>query len=188
VRYTDEILPPYKRPGFCARPITVPRILDTVPEEPHIAHTMNKAIRRRQYDLSNQSDLGSVRRLVVALLGLFVVTFNVVGALPAQAEGTNPLFTQALMDDRIVICTATGLVVMDKDGNIVDATGDGHNDFCVFCLPLMHGGAKAPALVALGRPGQLYGLCRRSTRPSSRPPPNRPGWMAHPRPRAPPRA
>jgi len=149
VRYTDEILPPYKRPGFCARPITVPRILDTVPEEPHIAHTMNKAIRRRQYDLSNQSDLGSVRRLVVALLGLFVVTFNVVGALPAQAEGTNPLFTQALMDDRIVICTATGLVVMDKDGNIVDATGDGHNDFCVFCLPLMHGGAKAPALVAL---------------------------------------
>ena len=79
---------------------------------------MNKAIRRRQYDLSNHSDLGSVRSLVAALLGLFVVTFNVVGALPAQAEGSNPLFAQAVMDDRIVICTATGLVVraeLDKN-------------------------------------------------------------------------
>lgn len=110
---------------------------------------MNKATRRRHYDLSNHGDLGAVRRFVVALLGLFVVTFNVVGALPAQAEGANPLFAQALRDDRIVICTAAGLVVMDKDGNILDTSGDGHADFCVFCLPLMHGIAKAPALVAV---------------------------------------
>lgn len=115
-----------------------------------IPHVMKKVIRRHPYDLSNHSPVGAVRRFVMALLGLFVVTFNVVGALPAQAEGNNPLFAQALQDDRIVICTAAGLVVMDKDGNIIDTSSDGHADFCVFCLPLMHGGAKAPALVSLG--------------------------------------
>lgn len=110
---------------------------------------MNKAIRRRPYDLSSQSDLGALRRFVASLLGLFVVTFNVIGALPAQAEGSNPLFAQAMMDDRIVVCTATGLVVMDRDGNVIDTSADGHSSFCVFCLPLMHGGVKTPALVSL---------------------------------------
>ena len=115
----------------------------------HIALTMTKVTRRRRYDLSTQSNSGALRRLVVSLLGLFVLTFNVVGAgaAPVRTDGTNPLFAQTLLDDRIVICTAAGMVVMDKDGNIVDAGTDGHGDFCVFCLPLMHGGAKAPSAV-----------------------------------------
>lgn len=123
--------------------------VDKLLKRAQFPHVMKKVIRRHRYDLSNDSTLGAVRRIVVALLGLLVVTFNVVGALPAQAEGTNPLFAQGLRDDRIVICTAAGLVVMDKDGNIIDTSSDGHADFCVFCLPLMHGGAKAPTLVSL---------------------------------------
>lgn len=112
---------------------------------------MKKVIRRRRYDLSTQSALGSLRRVVASLLGLFLLTFNVVGAgaAPVSASGDNPLFAQALMDDRIVVCTAAGLVVMDKDGNIVDTSADGHADFCVFCLPLMHGATKVPTPVVV---------------------------------------
>jgi hypothetical protein len=114
---------------------------------------MNKAIRQRSYDLSTQSSRGDLRRFVVSLLGLFVLTFNIVGAgaMPARAdEAGNAPFAQALLDDRIVICTATGMVVMDRDGNIIDAGSAGtHDNLCVFCLPLMHGGAKAPTAQVL---------------------------------------
>lgn len=114
---------------------------------------MNKAIRRRSYDLSTRSRCGNLRRFVVSLLGLFILTFNIVGAgaVPARAAdaGSAP-FAQALLDDRIVICTAVGIVVMDRDGNIIDTGSAGtHDDFCVFCLPLMHGGAKAPTTLAV---------------------------------------
>lgn len=115
---------------------------------------MNKAIRQRAYDLSTQSSRGDLRRFVASLLGLFVLTFNIVGAgaMPARAAGTtgNAPFAQALLENRIVICTAAGMVVMDRDGNVVDTDGaDSHTNLCVFCLPLMHGGAKAPAAQAV---------------------------------------
>jgi hypothetical protein len=114
---------------------------------------MNKAIRRRPYDLSTRSHRGDLRRFVVSLLGLFILTFNIVGAgtVPARAaDAGNAPFAQALLDDRIVICTAAGMVVMDRDGNIIDTGSAGtHDNFCVFCLPLMHGGAKAPTTLAV---------------------------------------
>lgn len=136
---------------------------------------MKKAIRRRRYDLSTQSTVGALRRAVASLLGLFVLTFNVVGAgaVPVSDSGANPLFAQALLDDRIVICTAAGMVVMDKDGNIVagDSTS-GHADFCVFCLPLMHGGAKAPAAAAeivLSAPAAFAGEIPSVPAPTAKP-------------------
>lgn len=86
-------------------------------------------------------------------LGLFLLIFNVLGggALPARAAdaGLAP-FAQDLLGDRIVICTAAGMVVMDRDGNVIDTGGNSaHTDFCVFCLPLMHGGAQAPTAQAV---------------------------------------
>jgi len=114
---------------------------------------MSKAIRRRPYDLSMRSHQGDLRRFVVSLLGLFILAFNVVGAGAVSARANdagNAPFAQALLDDRIVICTAAGIVVMDRDGNIIDTGSAGaHDNFCVFCLPLMHGGAKAPSALAV---------------------------------------
>lgn len=95
---------------------------------------------------------GLFRRHVVSWIGLILLAFNVLGAgsMPAQAEGTTPLFAQELLGDRIVICTAAGMVVMDRDGNILDTQGpSAHTSFCVYCLPLMHGGVQAPAVIAL---------------------------------------
>ena len=71
--------------------------------------------------------------------------------MPARAaDAGNAAFAQALLDDRIVICTAAGMVVMDRDGNVIDTdSAGGHDNFCVFCLPLMHGGAKAPTTLAM---------------------------------------
>lgn len=91
--------------------------------------------------------------MIASWLGLFLLAFNVLGAgsLPARAEGATPLFAQELLGDRIVICTAAGMVVMDRDGNILDTQGpsSAHGNFCAYCLPLMHGGAQAPAMLAL---------------------------------------
>lgn len=86
--------------------------------------------------------------MVVSWLGLILLALNILGAgaLPAQAEGGTPLFAQELLGDRIMICTAAGMVAMDRDGNIIDTQGpsSGYTGFCVYCLPLMHGDAATP--------------------------------------------
>lgn len=113
---------------------------------------MSGVIRQQRYDTATDPSQGRVRRLVASWLGLILLAFNILGAgaVPAQAEGSTPLFAQELLGDRIVVCTAAGMVVMDRDGNIID-TGDSsaHSNFCVFCLPLMHGVAKPAAMLSL---------------------------------------
>lgn len=55
-------------------------------------------------------------------------------------------FTQEILGDRIVICTAGGLLVLDKDGHPIEGQSDATGGIsCVFCLPLMHGAVQAPA-------------------------------------------
>lgn len=114
---------------------------------------MQASNRQRRYDCTTDPERGAIRRLVSALLGLLILSFNIFGGnvLPARAAqaGTAP-FAQGLLEDRIVICTATGMVVVDRDGNIIETgAGTGHGDLCVFCLPLMHGGAQAPTSLAV---------------------------------------
>ena len=107
-----------------------------------------------RYDIGTDSALGRIRRTVASWLGLFLLFSNIVGigSLPARSAEAGPApFAQELSGDRIVICTAAGMVVLDRDGHPVE-TGKtaGHTDFCVFCLPLMHGGmVDAPATVAV---------------------------------------
>lgn len=127
------------------------------------------AIRHKAYDTGVRASSGAFRRGVVAWIGLILLTFNVVagGALPAGASGTSqPLFAQDLFGDRIVICTSTGMVVMDRDGNLVEADhGVGQTDLCVFCLPLVGGTLHVPAQTAVvavrvvsTRPAGVYGI------------------------------
>ena len=103
--------------------------------------------RNRPYDCSLDPDFGRDRRESAAWLGLWLIFLNifaVIGpALPAGAESMP--FQQEFRADRIVICTAGGLVVMDLDGHpIQNESSDIHGGFCVFCVPLMHGVIDGP--------------------------------------------
>lgn len=97
-------------------------------------------------DLNADPSLGRVRRRLASWLGLLLLAFNVLAAaaLPARAESA---LAQSLMDGRIVVCTAAGLLVLDQDGRALPASD--HAQFCVFCLPLLHGGVDVPATPVL---------------------------------------
>jgi hypothetical protein len=119
----------------------------------HLPLIMRMSVAPRHYDTSTDTACGRIRRRVVSWLGLILLISNMVGAVgmpvrPAEA-GPAPI-AQDLLGDRIVVCTAAGMVVLDRDGNPVE-TGQaaGHTDFCVFCLPLMHGGVDAPTAIAI---------------------------------------
>ncbi len=115
---------------------------------------MKRGFRHKTYVTKTDGSQGLFRRRLVSWLGLFLLVFNVLGAsaLPARSAEAGPApFAQEFLGDRIVVCTAAGMVVMDLNGNVV-GTGDtsaAHSDFCVYCLPLMHGGAQLPAAVLL---------------------------------------
>ncbi len=102
-----------------------------------------------RYDTSTDPSRGLFRRRVVSTLGLLVVLFNLVaGTLLASTStsGAAP-FLEETFGDRIVVCTGAGMIVLDADGNPLPQ--DGTAPMCVFCLPLVHGGADAPVMVAL---------------------------------------
>jgi len=73
--------------------------------------------------------------------------------LPASTDPTaQTLSAQELLGDRVVVCTAGGMVVFDRNGQPVDSgdgQGSGHGGICAFCLPLMHGGIHLPAIQAM---------------------------------------
>lgn len=115
---------------------------------------MRGVIRHHRYDTTTDPSKGRLRREMVSWLGLILLAFNVLGAgaLPVRAAEAGPApFVLELQGDLIVVCTAAGMVVMDRDGNVVETGGpsSAHGALCVYCLPLMHGGAQAPAFVAL---------------------------------------
>ncbi len=108
---------------------------------------------RKGYDTSADRSLGRNRRVLASWLGVFLLVVNVIGAgfLPVRPADAGPApFARDIVGDDIVVCTAAGMVVMDRDGHVVDTKGGGgHADLCVFCLPLMHVGAQTPAAVAV---------------------------------------
>lgn len=99
-------------------------------------------------DPPNVIGMTSPRRRLVAWLGMLVVAFNLAGTglLPiAPAPGGT--------GDHLVVCTALGLVEINPDGTPVDGSKhDPAAGLCAFCLPLTHGAAQAPGLVAVPRP------------------------------------
>jgi hypothetical protein len=104
--------------------------------------------RDKRSDVTTNGSGGLLRRKIASWLGLVVLAFNVLGpgAMPANAAGAGTAaFAQGLNSDRIVVCTAAGMVVMDRDGNILDEEAGAAGGLCVFCLPLMHGTVHAAA-------------------------------------------
>ena len=92
-----------------------------------------------------------LRRSIVSWISLFLLAINLLGnnALAARAAPSHPttpdLFVQDFLNEQIVICTALGLVALDRDGHPINNGGAGHSDICIFCLPLMHGAVAALA-------------------------------------------
>ncbi|WP_173979574.1 DUF2946 family protein [Magnetospirillum sp. UT-4] len=99
---------------------------------------------RSRASLSLMHPRGPIRR-VGAWLALLVVAFNLAGGLVMPAS--------AVSLGETVICTAAGMMVLPAAGDqqvpAAEAAGP-----CVFCLPLLHGGAIAPGGVSIG-PGAL---------------------------------
>ncbi|ALG73013.1 hypothetical protein VY88_14500 [Azospirillum thiophilum] len=135
-----------------------------------------------------------LRLRIGALCCLALLTGQALTAalLPPPAART-PLFAEGLLDDRIVICTAAGLVVIDRrTGEPVAAglPGDGRSDdghdgehagaFCLFCLPILHGGTDMPAPVELPVPGARAVRCETPAAPATLPA-GRPAGSAWPR-------
>ncbi len=112
---------------------------------------MNRVSRHKTYDTTTDGSLKRFRRMLVSWLGLFLLAANVIGGGALPAHSASAPFAQDISGDRFVVCTASGMVVMDRNGHIVDSKGEGggHATLCVFCLPLMHGGAQTPAAVAV---------------------------------------
>lgn len=106
--------------------------------------------RRKTYDTSTDPSRGRIRREVASALGLLVILFNLVAGtlLASSANAANAPFLDEIFGDRIVICTGAGMIVLDAQGNPVPQDGT-VDPMCVFCLPLVAGGADAPVVVAL---------------------------------------
>lgn len=103
------------------------------------------AARRKVYLTAGDPSLGRARRMVAAWAGLFLLLFNLVagGALPAAAAQTAP------SDDHLIVCTAGGMAVIDRNGTPVSPDHVGVNGFCGACLPFVHGAVLTPAAVTL---------------------------------------
>ncbi len=125
------------------------------------------------------------RRRFGAWFGLLLLIADLlaIGGTPPRASTTaTPLFAQDLAGDRIVICTAGGMVVIDRaTGQPVPPDADApHRDLCVFCLPCLQGGFALPTVAALARPAAPAEAAPLfPERPSHRPP--RPTSQAWPR-------
>lgn len=114
---------------------------------------MTKRERQHRYDISTGHRLGAMRRHCLAWLGLLLIAFNILAgtALPVRAE-TAPL-SLAQTDDRIEVCTSAGMVVLDRDGNVLPSDGATQgSSLCSFCLPLVHGGTNVADAVGLPVP------------------------------------
>lgn len=110
---------------------------------------MSGSAQRRMYDTSIDPSRGRMRRRVVSTLGLLVILFNLVAGtlIASTSQSAAAPFLDEVFGDRIVVCTGSGMIVLDARGNPVH---DGSVDpMCVFCLPLMQGAAAAPTTVAL---------------------------------------
>lgn len=90
-------------------------------------------------------------RVFVARLGLLLVLLNALAPSMAQAMSSAPPSGQdalsQLLEGRLVICTPTGLRVVQLDGQGTPLPDDeqARDTFCPFCPPLANAGVGALA-------------------------------------------
>lgn len=109
---------------------------------------MHAGMRHRPYDTASDPSRGQTRRGIVSWLGLFLLLFSLVagGILPAQAA---PLGGD---DDHLIVCTAGGMAIVDRNGTPVSPDHVGENGFCGACLPFLHGAVLTPVATQAPQP------------------------------------
>lgn len=105
-------------------------------------------LRLKRYDAAGDPSVGRTRRHVFAWLGLFLLLFNLTAGSALQAQPL-PLGDQ---DDHLIVCTAGGMAVIDRNGTPVTPDHAGENGFCGACLPFVHGAVLTPAAATLPVP------------------------------------
>lgn len=99
---------------------------------------MNAMPRRPVRSTRRQTGVIPVWRRVAAWLALWVVLSGALGGLaPAQAQSS------ALGS---VVCTAAGMTVIAAQDDDTLGRDMPRTALCLFCLPLLHGGALAPQM------------------------------------------
>jgi len=119
---------------------------------------MATARREKFYDTARGGSCGRLRRRFAATLGALVLAFNLLagGIFPSRLdEALASSENDSSSLDRFVVCTSTGMVVIDQDGHRVPSNNTaGHSGVCLLCLPLLHGDTAVPAQVAGIQPPQ----------------------------------
>ncbi|WP_237151825.1 DUF2946 family protein [Oryzibacter oryziterrae] len=88
-----------------------------------------------------------IRRSVASVLGLCAVLVNVLAVLllaQPSAEARTPYF--AGNDGQMMICAASGMIMLDAKGTPTESDDHLPGPTCVFCLPLLQGAVDAPAI------------------------------------------
>jgi hypothetical protein len=81
-------------------------------------------------------------RLCLSWLLWVALVVQILAAATASGTATARTLSAGLDDDRMVICTAAGMVVLDQNGTI--PAEPGMSGMCIFCLPLLHAGLTTP--------------------------------------------
>lgn len=105
-------------------------------------------MQRKPYTQALDAAVAKARRSVASWLGLFLILFNLggAGALALRPADSAPaLFTQEFRQDVVVVCTASGMEIIDRStGKPIDGgSPSSSGGMCVFCLPLLHGSTIA---------------------------------------------
>lgn len=102
----------------------------------------------RIYDCRVDAALGGIRRAVTAGLGIAIILMTLLAPQLASSRSNLDMALPGLVDGRMLICTGTGMMVVDVDGHPVgDEHGQTHTS--VFCLPFLKGTVAAPAAFEL---------------------------------------
>lgn len=121
---------------------------------------------KRGYDTALSGRVGALRRQVSSMLGLAVLLLNVWAGVAVAARSTNadPVLA-AFAEGRIVICTGSGMLVVDENGQPVASSTPGSSNgsdiHCQFCLPLMQGVAPPASFPVAISDTQVYSVVDR---------------------------
>lgn len=105
---------------------------------------MTARARRRIYETTTDATLGRGRKSLMAALGALLLVFNILGGIALGLAAPTPRFAD-LAEGQIVVCTASGMVLLDRDGHKTPPPQRHGDAQCSFCLPLIGGAAMAAA-------------------------------------------
>lgn len=106
--------------------------------------------RKRHSKTASSETRGLDRREIGAIIGGFVVGLNLfLNLLVGISATANTPMLREIAGDNIVICTGSGVIVLDREGRPVEQKDGAADALCPFCLPFLQGHVQTPAAVAI---------------------------------------